>query len=123
MKPVNQTIYGNCVQACIASIFEFELSQVPNFMMHGVNDYDYDYDLILSDFCDRYGLKCLDIKIGDNLKELYSIGVGLTHTVVCYEGVIIHDPVVSDRDNDEILSHMVFVVKDPSKFIKLYQRG
>lgn len=39
MKPVYQTIftppYGNCTQACIASIFELSLEDVPNFALDG----------------------------------------------------------------------------------------
>ncbi len=39
MKPVKQTIFdnenGNCMQACIASLLEMELVQVPNFVYSG----------------------------------------------------------------------------------------
>jgi len=35
MKPVNQTIFdnelGDCIRACIASIFEFPIEKMPNF--------------------------------------------------------------------------------------------
>ncbi|NMC52511.1 MAG: hypothetical protein GYA48_02615 [Chloroflexi bacterium] len=38
MKPVLQTIFappnGNCLQACIASILELPLEEVPNFMQY-----------------------------------------------------------------------------------------
>lgn len=43
MKPVYQTIFapphGNCFAACVASIFEVDLADVPN-LMHGANDED-----------------------------------------------------------------------------------
>ena len=39
MMPVYQTVleppHGNCLQACIASLFELPLEDVPNFMAYG----------------------------------------------------------------------------------------
>ncbi len=58
MRPVHQTEFGNekgnCYQACIASIFELELSEVPNFCVttrlnwfEAVQLWLYEYDLCL----------------------------------------------------------------------------
>ncbi len=131
MIPVNQTITnfrnGNCIQACVASIFELELNEVPNFMEYGIDR----FDMIIIEFCNRFGLYPMDLEIKDNekgkniLKGLYSIGIGLSprgnledqhHGVVCYEGKIIHDPFENmvGLYNNKILIHTLFIVKDPS---------
>ena len=66
MKPVNQTIInfrqGNCIQACVASIFELELSEVPNFMEYGTDNFDERMD----EYCDKFGLYPMDLTIQDN---------------------------------------------------------
>ena len=43
------------------------------------------------------------------------------HGVVCYEGVMVHDPLGNMEGfyKNECLLHVVIIVKDPSKFINL----
>lgn len=134
MKPINQTItdfkQGNCIQACAASIFELKLEEVPNFMEYGPDKF---YERIIG-FCAQYGLYPMDMEIRNNekgrdlLRGLYSIGIGLSprgnhedqyHGVVCYDGEMVHDPAGKmEGVYGGIQLHTLFIVKDPSKYIR-----
>lgn len=107
MKPVDQTITefknGDCMRACIASIFELPLEEVPNFMRDGPDDFAEH----LNEWCDKMGLRAVDIRLDDpsqereTLKGCYVIAVGKSpratkdwhrHAVVWLNGQMIHDP-------------------------------
>lgn len=107
MKPVMQKVYnsqrGDCFSACVASILELQLDDVPNF--HDFDDKDFS-DALDEWFNDR-GMVYLefDLTIGDatefisQLDMVYTIGTirsprarAIRHAVVCKGGKIIHDP-------------------------------
>uniref|UniRef100_A0A6M3L7U6 Uncharacterized protein n=1 Tax=viral metagenome TaxID=1070528 RepID=A0A6M3L7U6_9ZZZZ len=81
MIPIQQTICnfqtGNCMQACVASIFELPLEKVPNFMMGGTDH----YGTHLQKWCDQFGIVALDISFKDEsaeslIRDCYVIAVG-----------------------------------------------
>jgi len=128
MIPVDQTIFGsshgNCMQACIASILEVEINSLPNFMEDGPDNFENKFNKWIDDqpFC------CIEIIISDvNLvPHTYMIATGesprnkdINHAVVYYNGKMVHDP---HPDKTGIVgkpkSYTIFVIKDPSKFIK-----
>lgn len=138
MKPVKQTICnfqtGNCVQACVASMFELPLKEVPNFMMGGTDH----FLTHLRKWCDGLGIVALDVSFEyyseaeDFLKDCYVIAIGkspritpevtkkILHAVVWFNGKIVHNPYPhphpsgKDLDGDPDF-FTVFILKDPSK--------
>lgn len=105
MKPVYQTIlippYGNCLQACIASILELQLDDVPNFAermdCNEWKDSEWwdDYECFMS----KFGLQPLGVEplipwtpkgwhliIGESPRGPYD------HIIVGYNGRSKHDP-------------------------------
>lgn len=62
MISVNQTIHsftnGDCMRACVASVFEMKIEDVPNFMKDG-EDYFAEH---LQRFCSKLGLYALDME-------------------------------------------------------------
>lgn len=105
MIPVDQTICdfkkGNCYQACVASIFEVELTCIPNFMGHGPDRFVEIWDA----WADMQGLAVFDLDLTRNnnwleiFKGAYVVVTGLSprdknhyHSVVFYNGVMVHDP-------------------------------
>lgn len=99
MKPVYQTIFdkphGNCLQACVASILELDLDQVPNFVE---ND---DWFQALETFLERFDLQPAQLdptkteKIWKPTGFHIKGGLGprkLHHAVVGLAGKTVHDP-------------------------------
>jgi len=125
MKPVDQTIFGspngNCYQACLASIFELDLEEVPNFITFPESIW---YKK-LTDWCDeKFGLipqpidsigpftNCICLASGKSPRGDFK------HAIVwdCDKMEMIHDPHPS-RDGivGEPTHYTVFVVVDPSR--------
>jgi hypothetical protein len=106
MIPINQTIFsgeekrGNCLQACIASLFELKLEEVPHFL-----EYE-DWDKALEDFIDTQGyffegrapfkeinnLQFIDEKLGGYIILGGEGPRGFGHAVIYKDGKLIHDP-------------------------------
>ena len=93
MIPVDQDIlvenfgFGNCLQAAVASIIEFPLNTVPNFIL-----FDEWYDR-MEEFLRIKGFELFD---EPDEGEIY-LAFGLSprnvkHAVVMKDGVVIHDP-------------------------------
>ena len=78
VTPQKQTIFndfkkgkfGNCVQSCVASLFDLPLSQVPHFVTYGN-----EMMCVLRDFCDSHGYKFSGIKKNPNECDLKFEGV------------------------------------------------
>jgi hypothetical protein len=130
MIPVFQTntspIDGNCFQACVASIFELSLDEVPHFCKKVEGDqWWYDFRDWLSD----KNYSCANEKISEengkewldwlNAIDCYGIGSiksgNLYHAVVVKGSKIIHNPWPSyNGNNDEDLVDVtLFLVKNP----------
>ena len=104
MKPVKQTLdgprEGNCLQACIASLFEMPLEDVPHFVLKG------DWVKTLDNWLAQFDLQSVDIDLeymrqqgGDMWKPYgYHLICGKSprtdceHAVVGYGGKMVFDP-------------------------------
>jgi len=131
MKPVMQTKFGvpwgNCLQACIASIFEISIEDAPDF-----GDICEDDDnkprrswwRILQNWCAERNMAVVQVTAGSAWipENAYLIAGGksprgeFNHAVVWYGGKIVHDPHpdqtgLAERPTD----YDLFVVLDPAK--------
>ena len=99
MKPVLQTVCdaerGNCLSACLASILELALEEVPNFAgaRPGM------FWIQVNHWLQKRGLRALIVlpkHVVMDAGALYiANGVsprGVRHSVVCEDGRMIHDP-------------------------------
>lgn len=99
--PVDQTTFGrvegNCFSACVASILELDIEQVPWFM--GSKDWWPGF----TQWCDAVGAEAMYLGMcaPDEVPRGYAIGGGPTdrtltldtlHAVVLLDGVQVHDP-------------------------------
>lgn len=94
MRPVDQTTYGvndgNCFPACIASILEISIDEVPRFFGPSV-----DFLRWLA----PQGLSATRYKGSDYVPPGYAIAAGPSrrfagrlHACVAYDGAVVHDP-------------------------------
>lgn len=110
MKPVDQTILhdpengqvGDCMRACVASIFEFPIEEIPHFAIkEGQGGWIKSY----LRFLHSIGWSVYSMSAKENSKhplpepgenDYYAaIGKsprGIYHMVVCHDGEIVHDP-------------------------------
>lgn len=110
MKPVDQTKFGkgvgNCMMACIASILEIPLEDVPEIELQYA-DYIERYYAWRAWFRSRgFGYLPFDVTEPDADVIMrwdgYTIGSGdnpdgISHAVVCYDEEVVHDPNPSRR--------------------------
>lgn len=110
MIPVNQEIihdpengiYGDCMRACIASLLELPISEIPHFL-HDNCKHDI-FQKRIGDFLfsKGYSLLCLDEFEVQNFHFYYQEGIhhiisgyterGTYHAVIGLDGKVIHDP-------------------------------
>lgn len=119
MKPVHQTnfdpVYGNCMAACIASILELSIDEMPNY--HGTDSQWYrDWQTWLQ----PYNIQLLTFLNGGEWEPTgYSILSGLSprgdwnHAVVALDGVVVHDPHPDGTGVRDRQEWTVFTVYDP----------
>ena len=134
MKPVMQTDLsfdtGNCGEACIASILEIGLKDIP--MLHNPeNPQDgHDYCKNLREFLSKFGLSYMDVSMQegcdpkDFFKDCWVIVSGPSpratedwhrHAVVWKNGEIVHDPHPQGGGLKKIDMYGVFIEKNPEK--------
>ncbi len=104
MKPVMQTKFGdngNCWAACLASLLEFDITDVPDLFTHAE---DIEWKANTNAWLARYGFGCLEFSSlsPDDYKALnlatYHIIIGPSprqegsHAVIGRAGRIVHDP-------------------------------
>ena len=106
MKPVFQTRYGkdegNCYQACLASIMEMELDEVPDFCnLYPERGH---WQLEANIWLRQFGLATVTIapQFGDDyitayLKDCFLIATGdnsngVRHCVIWKNGITVHNP-------------------------------
>lgn len=119
MKPIMQNQrgqFGNCLTACVASILELPIEQVPNFIEFDKGNGE--YLQVFNDFLGQYGYQALTIFLsvldetwipsGYHLIYGYS-EEGVKHAVVGYQGKIVHDPAPDGSPLAKIESYTVFV--------------
>ena len=103
MRPTDQTVFGargNCMLACIASILECPLDDVPD--IGAIHDSGGSWPRALNDWLRPRGLAYIEVKTGSYVGQMprtYHIIGGVSprgfadgHAVVGYAGQIVHDP-------------------------------
>lgn len=126
MKPVKQTDTsfetGNCLQACVASIFELELDEVPHFISYG-DDWWFQYRDFLAarNISVVWTTKFVPIGAWHIASVNSPRYAGGSHAVVCdTEGKIVHDPHPDVTDlsiNGDPVGYHWFYVTDPAKMV------
>lgn len=123
MIPVTQTllhdpdndIRGNCLQACLASIFEDDIENIPHFVEYTGADWFDRMNRWLIENKQCYILAITDWDKANHIFHGYSImnGTsprGVKHSVVAYNNQMIHDP---HPDNNglvgEVETYWIFV--------------
>lgn len=127
MIPVSQNEFGstgNCMSACLASIFEVPLGEVPNFFTVGGTEPD-KWWKTCRDWLRTKGFGVMSLAVDSNILSMYE-GIfivsgksnrGFEHAVVFKDGKIIHDPHPSLDGIDEVVSVDMLYPLDPSKFV------
>lgn len=99
MRPVRTCalVTHMCLQACLASIFETDLTDPPRNLTDGENDWHR-----INDWLESYDVRSgfIEYVNGDRGPAGWSIAstkppvapAGITHAVVCFDGQIVHDP-------------------------------
>lgn len=101
MIPIQQTKFGkrfgNCFEACIASIFEISLYEAPDLSIYGSLWWVY-----FTDWCHERGLHPVDLLIGTDTFSWVGDGyyivsgpsprIKYLHAVVYKDGQMVHDP-------------------------------
>ena len=104
MIPVDQTkihsetVQGNCFTACVASYFEMQIDELPDFycdnwiinLSNFVKNLGYDWDYYDLTRYPEYGLPNIDdyIIVSGDSPRFNDIG----HSVIYKDGVMVHDP-------------------------------
>lgn len=128
MIPVMQTVFGetgNCFSACLASVLEIELSEVPNFF-EGIDPKDNKaWWSALRSWLNPLNLDVMSVGITLNALEEYKNAYLLVggssprgnflHAVIYHGGEMVHDPHESRAGILSIdCADLIFLV-DPSK--------
>jgi len=120
MKPVYQTKFGersgNCLSACLASLLEIPLEDIPDFGWHS------DWYEKFTDFMKKFNLQPLDVDLengGDWRPDGYYIvnghsQRGIMHSVIYKGDTLVHDP-YPDGVGVMPMSCTIFLVIDPAK--------
>lgn len=95
MKPTNQTTfgeYGNCFAACVASMLEIPLEDVPNFYQDRPSGWWFDFENWLKD----YGYFPIILSPKFVLPVYYIVSGpasrGFSHAVIYFDGELVFDP-------------------------------
>jgi hypothetical protein len=115
---------GNCLQACVASVFELSLEEAFDGIPHGENWFEE-----FNKWLERYGLAAIFIEhspqkpvaasalFGYHIGEVQSktLTNGEHHNVVLLNGEVIHDPNPNANGIGEAVAFILFVPLDPIK--------
>jgi hypothetical protein len=112
----------NCLQVCLASIFDLEIDDVPNFNNVSSNE----WISLMNDFLEDFGYYALIVSAMTDLGELTPIrGIhlmlgeanhnGIYHAVIGEDGKMIHDPSPNASGLREIDVHVVLIPLNPGK--------
>lgn len=116
MKPVTQTKFGgeegNCFAACVASVLELSIDDVPNFCGLYGPEWFIKFDEWLRS--QGYGALMLNPDGGAPLHNCYYLiggngPRGFAHEVVGLNGKMVHDPHPSGDGLTDITDYIVFV--------------
>ncbi len=123
MIPIEQTkfhvpneVTGNCMAACVASIFELELEDVPTF-----EDTD-PQELLLRKWCESQGIELVRFDREYCFNSFY-LAVGPSprnksmHMVVMQNGICQHDPHPDGNGITAVHYMYIFIPKNPAKLV------
>lgn len=127
MKAIDQTKFvpdwrsddcGNCLQACIASLFELPLDEVPHFVH--LRD---DWMSLLQEWLHERGFYVVRCDAEERRADLhgYSLMFGKSprgdfqHMVVALAGELIHDPHPTRAGLDDIKGYYLFASLDVAR--------
>ena len=121
MKPIDQDkvgLDGNCFNACLASILELSLPEVPDYRDKGK------WLLQYNDWLLNYGLTLIPLTYGSWVPKGYSIlggrsARGLDHAVVAWNGKMIHDPHPDKTGLETFTDWLVFSIIHPNKMVRV----
>lgn len=127
MKPVYQTVFGkpngNCFQACVASILEMDLDDVPHVCKGDNPEWMYD----LNKWLLQFGLGALTVAFQDEapIKHGYCCACGpcgpegLKHSIVLKDFKLAHNPHEGWGDLEgEPEDYTFFIVLEPEKYLQ-----
>lgn len=135
MKPVKQTKFGmegNCFAACLASILEMNLEDLPDLMPHDKIT-NVEQEKILNKWLEPFGLFYKEIRCHESMLSEYFPGIyhtiigssprldhnkDLSHVVVGLEGKMVHDPHPDNKAPLGLLSYGIFIAKDAGDFMR-----
>jgi hypothetical protein len=107
MKWIKQTLtgelYGNCLQACFASVLEIRLDHVPNFMLFETHWWS---ALVMWLGTISYVIEYIECAPPSNGQYYITSLVydchakGISHAVVMKDGIIVHNPWINNATKD-----------------------
>lgn len=125
MIPVYQTLtvakdgHGNCLNACLASLLELRLNEVPTITTNGGGDWDAQWSCWLAE----QGYKFDYVDMEDDPPVGYSIatvtterlypeghrkaGKSIYHAIICFQGNKVHDPFPLPADHYKFYYHKI----------------
>lgn len=114
MIKVYQETENDCFRACVASIFELSLSDVPDFC--NIYSPEIWFEKFNSWLYKHYKLRAINTTGAMYDIPFYTIGSGLSinnimHGVVCKNGRIVHDP--SPLEGDIEITEMMYFIVNP----------
>lgn len=113
---------GNCLTACIASILELDLGDLPSFMHH--EDWILAVNRWLSDIGQPFSILC--VRFADNAEPKGYLALawiiasgpsprGIDHSVVWRNGAMVHDPHPDGSGITRVNDYCVFIAHDPAQ--------
>lgn len=107
MKPILQTKFdkeGNCLAACIASILEIDINEIPDLPDEPAGE----WFLIINEFLNPRGYYYLTVDVLDDRMPIlgYHIMQGMTkkgyHAVVGKNKIVVHDPTGTIKELSDV---------------------
>ena len=125
MIPINQTQFagqgvgGNCVQACVASLLELPVEDVPHFLEIAASPDE--WELAYEDWLESRGLVNLRFEYHHIFEGFYlATGPsvrGVNHMTVFYDGELAHDPHPSKSGLVQVTRTRILVPRDIARWI------
>jgi len=140
MKPIDQSIIhgnglaGDCLRACVASIFEIPIEEIPHFcdrhLDEKITNENHCFTRINKWLSEKFGMSYLEVEFGNFGTYLiekyggYYIATGPTdrfngdvlHCVIYNGDKMIHDPHPSKSGLKTVYNIGIFILNDPVNY-------
>jgi hypothetical protein len=124
MTPVYQTRHDNCVAACVASILDVSITDVPDFTPETWGEE-------LAEWLIERGWSLLNLRFDDGCDQRMPLGYSMAaipagppfpehynHCVVCKDGKIVWDPKRGDMPGDRRASEYTLLYpQEPGRYL------